>query len=262
MIRPEETTGTASETHDASRAPLPASTRIYVEGQIHPSVRVPMREIALSDTKSFNGRIEENEPVRVYDCSGPWGDPAFTGTVRTRPARPAPRVDPRPRRCRGLRRPPGPAAGQRLPHRETRRIRLPSRARQQVRRIPRPHRRAPQAAARRHRHTRSPSSTMPARASSPRKWSSSPSGKTCRSRSRFKSRISRTTSSATTSTNSTPARSDSSIQPSAIPTTPPASSAASRSASPPRSRPSSSAAKSPPAAPSSRANINHPESNR
>jgi phosphomethylpyrimidine synthase len=81
MIRPEETSGTANESHDASRAPLPASTRVYIEGRIHPSVRVPMREIALSDTKSFNGRIEKNEPVRVYDCSGPWGDPAFTGTV-------------------------------------------------------------------------------------------------------------------------------------------------------------------------------------
>jgi phosphomethylpyrimidine synthase len=83
MIRPEETTGPApqgSDSHDASRAPLPASTRIYVEGQIHPSVRVPMREITLSDTKSFNGRIEKNQAVRVYDCSGPWGDPSFTGT--------------------------------------------------------------------------------------------------------------------------------------------------------------------------------------
>ena len=77
MISPEETTGSA---HDESRAPLPASTRVYVEGQLHPSVRVPMREIALSDTKAFNGRIEKNEAVRVYDCSGPWGDPAFTGT--------------------------------------------------------------------------------------------------------------------------------------------------------------------------------------
>jgi phosphomethylpyrimidine synthase len=62
---------------------LPASTRVYVEGQIHKDVRVPMREIALSPTKSFNGRIEVNEPVRVYDCSGPWGDPAYTGTVET-----------------------------------------------------------------------------------------------------------------------------------------------------------------------------------
>src|SRR5581483_6548013 len=44
-------------------------------------VRVPMREIELAPTKSCNGAIEKNEPVRVYDCSGPWGDPAFTGSV-------------------------------------------------------------------------------------------------------------------------------------------------------------------------------------
>jgi phosphomethylpyrimidine synthase len=80
MIRPEDTTGTPDESHDASRAPLPASSRIYVEGQLHPQIRVPMREISLSDTKSFNGRIEKNEAVRVYDCSGPWGDPDFSGT--------------------------------------------------------------------------------------------------------------------------------------------------------------------------------------
>ncbi len=77
MIAPEE----SAAGHDASRAPLPASTRVYVEGRLHPDVRVPMREIALHDTKTFNGRIEKNEPVRVYDCSGPWGDPAFSGTV-------------------------------------------------------------------------------------------------------------------------------------------------------------------------------------
>jgi phosphomethylpyrimidine synthase len=70
-----------SENHDASRTPLPASTRVYVEGILHPSLRVPMREISLSPTKSFNGREEPNEPVRVYDCSGPWGDTTFDGTV-------------------------------------------------------------------------------------------------------------------------------------------------------------------------------------
>jgi phosphomethylpyrimidine synthase len=77
MKTTEETTGN----HDASRTPLPASTRVYVEGKLHPSLRVPMREISLSATKSFNGREEPNEPVRVYDCSGPWGDPSFNGTV-------------------------------------------------------------------------------------------------------------------------------------------------------------------------------------
>ncbi len=60
---------------------LPNSTRVYVEG-IQPGVRVPMREITLSPTKAFNGRIEINEPVRVYDTSGPWGDTAYKGTVQ------------------------------------------------------------------------------------------------------------------------------------------------------------------------------------
>src|SRR6478609_4054362 len=81
MISTDETTGAAAvETHDASLAQLPASTRVYVQGELFPQIRVPMREISLSDTKSFNGRIEKNESVRVYDCSGPWGDPDFKGT--------------------------------------------------------------------------------------------------------------------------------------------------------------------------------------
>jgi len=42
-------------------------------------VRVPFREVQLSPTKGLNGREEANEAVRVYDCSGPWGDPAFEG---------------------------------------------------------------------------------------------------------------------------------------------------------------------------------------
>jgi phosphomethylpyrimidine synthase len=58
---------------------LPASKKIYVAGTIHADVRVPMREIEVSPTKSYTGAITPNEPVRVYDCSGPWGDPNFTG---------------------------------------------------------------------------------------------------------------------------------------------------------------------------------------
>jgi phosphomethylpyrimidine synthase len=60
---------------------LPSSQRVYVQGALHPEVRVPMREITLTPTKSFNGQTEANEPVRVYDCSGPWGDPTFKGDV-------------------------------------------------------------------------------------------------------------------------------------------------------------------------------------
>ena len=64
---------------DASREQLPASTRVYVEGALHPEIRVPMREIELAPTKNFSGELEPNAPVRVYDCSGPWGDPDFEG---------------------------------------------------------------------------------------------------------------------------------------------------------------------------------------
>ena len=63
----------------SSSEPLPKSKRVYVPGRLHPDVRVPMREIELTPTKSYNGAVEPNEPVRVYDCSGPWGDPEFTG---------------------------------------------------------------------------------------------------------------------------------------------------------------------------------------
>src|SRR5207253_2813676 len=57
--------------------PLPNSKKVYVDGQIHASVRVPFREISLAPTKSMDGEIEDNEPVRVYDTSGPWGDPVL-----------------------------------------------------------------------------------------------------------------------------------------------------------------------------------------
>lgn len=58
-----------------SDQPLPKSQRVYLPGKTRDDIRVPMREVELSDTKGFNGEIEVNEPVRVYDCSGPWGIP-------------------------------------------------------------------------------------------------------------------------------------------------------------------------------------------
>jgi phosphomethylpyrimidine synthase len=60
---------------------FPNSRRVYAAGRLHPNVRVPMREITLAPTKSLHGRIEVNEPVRLYDTSGPWGDPDFNGMV-------------------------------------------------------------------------------------------------------------------------------------------------------------------------------------
>jgi phosphomethylpyrimidine synthase len=60
---------------------LPNSKKVYVVEKLHPDIRVPFREIGLAPTKSMNGEIEENEPVRVYDTSGLWGDPDFHGDV-------------------------------------------------------------------------------------------------------------------------------------------------------------------------------------
>ena len=60
----------------------PARTRrVYVSGKQFPELKVPLREIELSTTRSVSGEEELNEPVRVYDCSGPWGDPAMNCQV-------------------------------------------------------------------------------------------------------------------------------------------------------------------------------------
>jgi len=61
---------------------LPNSKKVFLPGKRHPDIRVPFREITLSPTQTREGRSGANEPVRVYDCSGPWGDEAFAGTVR------------------------------------------------------------------------------------------------------------------------------------------------------------------------------------
>ena len=60
----------------------PGSRRIYVPGTLHSQVRVAMREVDLDDSLFPDGSTEKNAPVRVYDCSGPWGDPAFHGDSR------------------------------------------------------------------------------------------------------------------------------------------------------------------------------------
>jgi phosphomethylpyrimidine synthase len=80
-FEPSTLRGGAATEDGHSSEQLPKSKRIYVQGNLHPDIRVPMREIELTPTKSFNGQVEVNEPVRVYDCSGPWGDSDFKGTV-------------------------------------------------------------------------------------------------------------------------------------------------------------------------------------
>jgi len=48
---------------------LPASQKVFHAGEIHPCVRVPMREISVHPTAG-------EPPVTVYDSSGPYTDPA------------------------------------------------------------------------------------------------------------------------------------------------------------------------------------------
>ncbi|HEV2911959.1 MAG TPA: phosphomethylpyrimidine synthase ThiC [Pyrinomonadaceae bacterium] len=78
MSRTNETEERRERTSDEVR--LPNSRKVYVEGT-GGRVRVPFREIHLNPTRNFNGGVEENAAVRVYDTSGPWDDPDVRADV-------------------------------------------------------------------------------------------------------------------------------------------------------------------------------------
>ncbi len=63
---------------------FPKSRKLYVAGKLHPDVRVPFREIELSPTVSHTGRVEVNEPLRVYDTSGPANEDLKAGLPKLR----------------------------------------------------------------------------------------------------------------------------------------------------------------------------------
>jgi phosphomethylpyrimidine synthase len=66
---------TAPKQDGVTRHPFPNSKKIYVAGKIYPQIRVAMREISLSDTTdSLTKKKIPNEPVTVYDTSGPYTD--------------------------------------------------------------------------------------------------------------------------------------------------------------------------------------------
>ncbi len=60
----KETKHICPSTLDVTTGALPASKKIYVSGDIHKDIRVPMREIALENGETFT----------VYDPSGPYTD--------------------------------------------------------------------------------------------------------------------------------------------------------------------------------------------
>jgi phosphomethylpyrimidine synthase len=66
---------------EAAVKPLPNSRKIYVEGS-RPDIRVPMREISQTETPASMG-AEINPPIYVYDCSGPYTDPAVKIDIRS-----------------------------------------------------------------------------------------------------------------------------------------------------------------------------------
>ena len=76
------------EEKTSDQVKLPASRKVYVEtngssvNQNRHNLRIPFREIALSPSKDFDGNLEENQPVRVYDTSGVWTDSAAKCDVR------------------------------------------------------------------------------------------------------------------------------------------------------------------------------------
>jgi len=70
---------TASVDEGATK-PFAKSRKVYVEGS-RPDIRVPFREISLSDTPSAFG-AEKNPPVVVYDTSGPYTDPDVSIDIR------------------------------------------------------------------------------------------------------------------------------------------------------------------------------------
>ena len=54
----------------------PNSKKIFINGS-RPDIRVPMREIKLTETKKSDQSIQHNPSVIVYDTSGPATDPNF-----------------------------------------------------------------------------------------------------------------------------------------------------------------------------------------
>ena len=65
--------------NEITRTPLSGSRKAYIENEAG-TLRVPMREVVLSPTllrgQGETAEYEINEPLRIYDTSGPYTDPA------------------------------------------------------------------------------------------------------------------------------------------------------------------------------------------
>jgi len=80
MNAPDKFFARDAHVDEAAVKPLPNSRKIHVEGS-RADIRVPMREIAQSDTPASFG-LEKNPPLVVYDTSGPYTDPEAKIDIR------------------------------------------------------------------------------------------------------------------------------------------------------------------------------------
>ena len=65
--------------------PFPASQKIYLPGKLHPSIRVPFRQVTQTPTRQrgdTNKNSPQNPPINVYDTSGPYTDPSVAIDIR------------------------------------------------------------------------------------------------------------------------------------------------------------------------------------
>ncbi len=61
---------------------FPNSTKHYTAGKRHPFLKVPNRQVALSDTVDASQVRHKNDPVFLYDTTGPYTDADFNHNVR------------------------------------------------------------------------------------------------------------------------------------------------------------------------------------
>ena len=85
--------GATNEKVEISTDPIsPNSKKVYVNGTLHPDIKVPFREISLSPSTTIsgngdgngNGHHKENDEssILVYDTSGPYTDPETKIDIR------------------------------------------------------------------------------------------------------------------------------------------------------------------------------------
>ena len=62
-----------------TRIKYPSSEKVYIQGTLHPEIKVAMRQVTLTPTvtKDADGQklFSGNRPVMIYDTSGPYSDP-------------------------------------------------------------------------------------------------------------------------------------------------------------------------------------------